>query len=162
MKNAKNHNFRNKTGFAHVPEKEHFRSQQRDDSEGDRVQLLMDSNKQGSRFRSYGDVCEVSAPRFLPDGFNIKPFMTSIAEGRVLAVLAVAEPDFLLFCQGEFLGTKACAFVIPVAHGLVAAQSTGAPPMVSGFKFKSDRFGFKDFRKVTHKPHTSRRCPRGQ
>lgn len=88
--------------------------------------------------------------------------MTAIAEGRVLAVLAVAEPDFLLFCQGEFLGTKACAFVIPVAHGLVAAQSAGAPPMVSGFKFKSDRFGFKDFRKVTHKPHNSRRCPRGQ
>jgi hypothetical protein len=34
--------------------------------------------------------------------------------------------------------------------------------VISGFKFESDRFGFKDFRKVTHKPHNSRRCPVGQ
>ena len=77
--------------------------------------------------------------------------MTAIAEGRVLAVLAVAEPDFLLFCQSEFLGAEACAFVIPITHGLVTAQSTGAPPVISGFEFKSDRFSFKDFRKVAHK-----------
>ncbi len=77
--------------------------------------------------------------------------MTTITEGRVLAVFAVAKPDFLLFRQGEFLGAKACAFVISVTHGLVTAQSTGAPPVISGFEFKSDRFSFKDFRKVAHK-----------
>lgn len=76
--------------------------------------------------------------------------MATIAEGWVLTMLAVAQPDFLLFGQGEFLGAKASAFVIPITHGLVTTQSAGAPPVISSFKFKSDRFCFKDFREVAH------------
>ena len=76
--------------------------------------------------------------------------MATIAEGWILAVFAVAQPDFLLFGQREFLGAKACAFVIPIAHRLVTTQSASAPPVISGFEFKSDRFCFKDFRKVAH------------
>jgi hypothetical protein len=33
--------------------------------------------------------------------------------------------------------------------------------VISGFEFKSDRFSFKDFRKVAHKSHDSRRSSSG-
>ena len=76
--------------------------------------------------------------------------MAAVTKRRVFALLAVAQPDFLLLSQSEFLGTKPGAFVVAVAHRLVTTQTTGTPPVITGFEFESDRLGFKDFGEIFH------------
>ena len=61
--------------------------------------------------------------------------VAAIAEGRVFGLLAVAEPDLLFLLQGELLRPEAGAFVAAITHRLVAAESAGAPPVISGFEF---------------------------
>jgi hypothetical protein len=77
--------------------------------------------------------------------------MTAIAKWRVLAVLAVAQPDFLLLGQAEFFGSKACAFVGTITHGLVTTESAGTPPVITGFEFKNDWFLIVDVGERFHR-----------
>jgi len=65
-------------------------------------------------------------------------------------VLAVAQPDFLGLGQVELLRAESAAFVAAVAHGLVAAQAAGAPPMVSGWQFDGDGLFFVNFGEGFH------------
>jgi hypothetical protein len=65
-------------------------------------------------------------------------------------LLAIAEPDLLLFLQGELLRAKAGAFVAAIAHGLVTAEATGAPPVVSGFEFDGAGFVVVHFGESFH------------
>ena len=74
----------------------------------------------------------------------------AITVRRILRMLAVAEPDFLLFCQREFFWTEAGAFMRAVAHGLMTGKAAGAPPVVSGFEFNGDGFTRGNFWKVRH------------
>ena len=62
--------------------------------------------------------------------------MAAVAEGRVLRVLAVAQPDLLFLRQRELFRPKAGALVIAIAERLMAAQATGTPPVVTRFKFQ--------------------------
>lgn len=71
--------------------------------------------------------------------------MAAVTKGRVLAILAVAQPDFLFFCEREFLGAKTRALMITITHGLVTAESAGTPPVITGFKFKDDGFFVVNF-----------------
>lgn len=65
-------------------------------------------------------------------------------------MLAVAQPDFLLLSQSEFLGTKPGAFVVAITHRLMTAQTAGTPPVITGFEFEYNRLGFKDFGEIFH------------
>ena len=67
-----------------------------------------------------------------------------------MGVLAVAEPDLLFLVEGEFFRAEAGAFVGAVTQGLVAAVSTGAPPVVSCFEFEGDGFGIVDVGRGRH------------
>ena len=83
--------------------------------------------------------------------------MAAVAEGRVLGLLAVAEPDFLRFRQRELLRAEARAFVAAVAARLMAAQAAGAPPVVSGRQFNGDGLLVVDFGEVFHGAECGRR-----
>ena len=61
----------------------------------------------------------------------LQRLVAAIAKGRVLGVLAVTEPDFFCLRQIELLRAHSAAFVVAIAQGLVAAQTTGTPPVVS-------------------------------
>ena len=65
----------------------------------------------------------------------LQPFVTPITEGLVLAVLAAAEPDLLLFGEGEFYWGDPGVFVGTVAKGLLGGAPAGAPPIVSRLQF---------------------------
>jgi hypothetical protein len=79
----------------------------------------------------------------------------SVAEGWVFAVLAVAEPHFLGLREGELLGSQAGAFVGAVTHGLVTAETTCTPPMVSSFKFHGVGLGVENLGQGFHGGQTS-------
>ncbi len=77
--------------------------------------------------------------------------MAAITEGRVFGVLAVAQPDLFLLFQGKLFRTKPCALVIAITHWLMTTQTTGAPPVVTGFEFETYRLGFKNFGEIFHR-----------
>ena len=83
--------------------------------------------------------------------------MAAVAEGRVLGLLAVAEPDLLRFGQRELLRAEARAFVAAVAARLMAAQAAGAPPVVSSGQFNGDGLLVVDFGEVFHGAECGRR-----
>jgi hypothetical protein len=76
--------------------------------------------------------------------------VAAVTKWRIFAVLAVAQPDFLLLSQSEFLGTKPGTFVVAITHRLMTAQTTGTPPVITGFEFECNRLGFKDFGEIFH------------
>ena len=65
-------------------------------------------------------------------------------------MLAIAEPDLLLFSQGKFFGAQAGALVAAIAHRLLTRKPTGTPEVVSSFEFKANRGLIVDFGKVAH------------
>jgi hypothetical protein len=77
--------------------------------------------------------------------------MTSVTEGRIFGLLAVAQPNLLLFRECEFLWAKACAFVGTITHGLMTAKTAGTPPVITSFEFEADRFCIEDFGESFHK-----------
>lgn len=72
--------------------------------------------------------------------------MGAIAVGRVAGALAVTKPDFLVLGEGEFHRRFAGAFVAAVTHGLMTAESAGAPPVVASFEFERDGHGSEEVR----------------
>jgi hypothetical protein len=73
-------------------------------------------------------------------------------------VLAVAEPDFLFLGQGEFFRTEAAALVGAVTEGLVAAESAGTPPVITGFKFEGAGLSVVNLGKRVHGREYKRGC----
>lgn len=85
MENRKNHNFRNKTETANGRFGLHNQLPSKVES---RITAL---------FRLFETVT-IIANLASPNRFHCKPFVASVAEGWIFAVLAIAEPDFLFFC----------------------------------------------------------------
>jgi len=77
--------------------------------------------------------------------------MTSVAEGRIFGLLAVAQPNLLLFRESKFLWAKARTFVSAITHGLMTAKTTGTPPVITSFQFEADGFCIEDFGESFHK-----------
>jgi hypothetical protein len=82
--------------------------------------------------------------------------VAAIAEGRVFGVLAVAEPDLLGFGEIELLRAETAAFVAAIAHGLMTAQTAGAPPVIAGREFNSNGLFFVNFGKIFHRSEFGR------
>jgi hypothetical protein len=85
MENRKNHNFRNKTETANGSLDLQNQLPSKVES---RITAL---------FRLFETVT-IIADLASPNRFHCKPFVASVAEWRIFAVFAIAEPDFLLFC----------------------------------------------------------------
>ena len=83
-------------------------------------------------------------------GACLQRLVAAVAEGRVLGVLAVAQPDLLGLREGEFLRPKSSALVAAIAVRLVPAQATCTPPVVSGRKFDTDGLFVVNFGKCFH------------
>lgn len=67
------------------------------------------------------------------DSSSCQGFVTAVAKGWVLRVLAVAQPNLLFFRQRKLLRAKAGTLVGTIAQRLVSAQATGTPPVITGF-----------------------------
>jgi hypothetical protein len=89
-------------------------------------------------------------PSANPNSALRERLVTPVAEGCVLRVLAVAEPDLLLLGQRELLRAKAGAFVAAIAHRLVARESARAPEVISGLEFNCNGLLVVDFWEVAH------------
>jgi hypothetical protein len=86
----------------------------------------------------------------LESGYASECLVAAIAEGRVLGVLAVTQPDLLRLGQVELLRPQAAAFVAAIAHGLVPAQTTGAPPVVARRQVNGDGLFIVNFGEIFH------------
>jgi hypothetical protein len=76
--------------------------------------------------------------------------MTAITKRRVIAVLAIAQPDLGFLLQGKLARPKARALMTAVTQRLMPGQTAGTPPMVTSFKFHRARLGFIHFGEITH------------
>jgi hypothetical protein len=62
----------------------------------------------------------------------------AITVGTVSCSFAVTEPDFFVLGQGKLQWPLPSAFVGTITEGLMSAETTGAPPVVSSFEFYGD------------------------
>lgn len=81
----------------------------------------------------------------------LQHLVAAIAKRLIGGVLAIAEPNLLLFGQGEFPRPQTSTFMTAIAHGLLAGKSAGAPEVVPGIEFHSNGCFIIYFGKVTHK-----------
>ena len=65
----------------------------------------------------------------------LQHLVAAIAKRLIGGVLAIAEPNLLLFGQGEFPRPQTSTFMTAIAQGLLTGKSAGAPEMVPGVKF---------------------------
>jgi hypothetical protein len=85
--------------------------------------------------------------------YDSERLVAAVAERRVLALLAVAQPDLLCLRQGKLLRAKTGALVAAIAVGLVTAEATGTPPVVSGWEFDGDGLLIVNFGEIFHDPN---------
>ena len=85
--------------------------------------------------------------------YDSERLVAAVAEGRVLGLFAVAQPDLLRLRQVELLRAKTGALVTAIAVGLVPTQAAGTPPVVSGWEFDGDGLFIKDFGEIFHDPN---------
>ena len=73
----------------------------------------------------------------------------TIAEGRLVGVLAGTEGHLLLGFQGEPHGGEVCPLMAPIAEGLVGGLATGTPVVIACFQRGNNGLGIGNNR-ISH------------